>query len=165
MKRHLTRLVLLLTFSGSVCLAQTSQPAEVNDFKPASSNQPGRQHPQVNSEGRARIRIVAPEAQNVRCDLGGGISLTKGEDGAWVGTTRPLDEGFHYYQITLDGAQFPDPGSMFFYGAGRWAAALKFPPRTRTSTPSRTSPRTDTPESILFQDHQRLASLLRLHAA
>ena len=43
---------------------QTSPPAE--DFKPASSNQPGRQYPQVNSERRARFRIVAPQAQSVR---------------------------------------------------------------------------------------------------
>ena len=119
--------MLLLTFSASLCLAQESQPAEVNDFKPASSNQPGLQYPQVNSEGRARIRIVAPQAQSVRCDLGGGISLTKGEDGAWVGTTRPLDEGFHYYQITIDGAQVPDPGSMFFYGCGRWGSGIEIP--------------------------------------
>jgi hypothetical protein len=99
----------------------------VNDFKPASSNQPGRQYPQVNSEGRARIRIVAPQAQSVRCDLGGGIPLTKREDGACVGTTRPLDDGFHYYQITIDGAQVPDPGSMFFYGCGRWGSGIEIP--------------------------------------
>jgi enterochelin esterase-like enzyme len=127
MKPNLTALVLLLTFSGSLCLAQESQSAEVNDFKPASSNQPGRQYPHVNSEGRARIRIVAPQAQSVRCDLGGGISLTKGEDGAWVGTTRPLDEGFHYYQINIDGAQVPDPGSMLFYGCGRWGSGIEIP--------------------------------------
>jgi hypothetical protein len=35
--------------------------------------------------------------------------LTKGDDGAWVGTTRPLDEGFHYYRINIDGADVPDP--------------------------------------------------------
>jgi enterochelin esterase family protein len=100
---------------------------EVNGFKPASSNQPGRQYPQVNSERRARIRVVAPQAQSVSCDLGAEISLTKGQDGAWVGTTRPLDEGFHYYQITVDGAQVPDPGSMFFYGCGRWGSGIEIP--------------------------------------
>ena len=49
----------------------TQQPAasaEPNDFKPASANQPGRQYPQVNSECRARIRIVAPQVRSVRCD-------------------------------------------------------------------------------------------------
>ena len=38
----------------------------------------------------------------------GGVTLTKGEDGAWVGTTRPLDEGFHYYRINIDGADVPE---------------------------------------------------------
>src|SRR5881397_569053 len=81
-----------------------AQPAAVEDFKPASSNQPGKQWPQVNSERRARFRIVAPDAKSVRVPEWGGVTLTKGEDGAWVGTTRPLDEGFHYYRINIDGA-------------------------------------------------------------
>src|SRR5262245_25123088 len=93
-------LVLLPLLAGQLALAQTT-PAQtappVEDFKPASSNQPGKQYPQVNSERRARFRIVAPQAQSVRVSLGGGTPLTKGEDGAWVGTTHPLDEGFHYY--------------------------------------------------------------------
>ncbi len=57
----------------------------------------------------------------------GGITLTKGADGAWVGTTRPLDEGFHYYRINIDGADVPDPGSKFFYGASRWGSAIEVP--------------------------------------
>jgi enterochelin esterase-like enzyme len=104
-----------------------SKPAPVEDFKPAASNQPGKQYPQVNSEGRARFRIVAPQAQSVRVPEWGGITLTKGEDGAWVGTTRPLDEGFHYYRINIDGADVPDPGSKFFFGAGRWGSAIEIP--------------------------------------
>jgi enterochelin esterase-like enzyme len=127
MKTTLIAVVLISVLWGPLCLAQTPSTTAVNDFHPASSNQPGRQYPQVNSEGRALIRIVAPEAQNVRCDLGGGISLTKAEDGAWVGTTRPLDEGFHYYQITVDGAQVPDPGTLFFYGCGRWGSGIEIP--------------------------------------
>jgi enterochelin esterase family protein len=99
----------------------------VGDFKPASSNQAGKQYPQVNSERRARFRIVAPQAQSVRVPEWGGITLSKDEDGAWVGTTRPLDEGFHYYRINIDGADVPDPGSKFFYGASRWGSAIEIP--------------------------------------
>jgi enterochelin esterase-like enzyme len=105
--------------------AQNAQPVE--DFKAASSNQPGKQYPQVNSERRARFRIVAPQAQSVQVPEWGGITLTKGEDGAWVGTTRPLDEGFHYYRIKIDGAEVPDPGSKFFYGANRWGSGIEIP--------------------------------------
>ena len=105
--------------------APAAQPVE--DFKPASSNQTGKQYPQVNSERRARFRIVAPQAQSVKVPEWGGITLTKGEDGAWVGTTRPLDEGFHYYRINIDGADVPDPGSKFFYGASRWGSGIEIP--------------------------------------
>jgi hypothetical protein len=56
-------------------VAQAQTPP-VDDFKAASSNQPGRQYPQVNSERRARFRIIAPQAQNVRVPEWGGIALT-----------------------------------------------------------------------------------------
>src|SRR5215218_10692131 len=124
--------VLLPLLSGQIALAQATQPQTppaqsapaVEDFKPASSNQGGKEYPQVNSERRARFRIVAPQAQSVRVPEWGGITLTKGEDGAWFGTTRPLDEGFHYYRINIDGAEVPDPGSKFFFGAGRSGSAI-----------------------------------------
>ena len=48
----------------------------------------------------------------------GGTTLTKGEDGVWTGTTaNPLDEGFHYYHLTIDGGTFNDPGTLNFYGS------------------------------------------------
>src|SRR4051794_23791319 len=127
--------VMLPLLAGQFALAETTQaqtaaaqtdPA-VEDFKPASSNQGGKEYPQVNSERRARFRIVAPQAQSVRVSEWGGITLTKGEDGAWVGTTRPLDEGFHYYRINLDGAEVSDPGSKFYFGAGRSGSAIEIP--------------------------------------
>ncbi len=128
-------LLLLPLIAGRIALAQAAQPPTapaqaapaVEDFKPASSNQGGKAYPQVNSERRARFRILAPQAQSVRVPEWGGITLTKGEDGAWVGTTRPLDEGFHYYRINIDGADVPDPGSRSFYGAGRWGSAIEIP--------------------------------------
>ncbi len=117
-------LVLLPLLAGQLAWAQT---APVEDFKPASSNQAGKQWPQVNSEGRARFRIVAPQAQSVKVPEWGGVTLTKGEDGAWIGTTRPLDEGFHYYRINIDGADVPDPGSKMFFGASRWGSGIEIP--------------------------------------
>jgi enterochelin esterase-like enzyme len=100
----------------------------VEDFKPATTNQQGKQYPAVNSERRVRARVVAPQAQSVMLDLAGiKYPLTKGEDGAWVGVSNPQDEGFHYYQIIVDGAQVPDPGSKFFYGASRWGSGIEIP--------------------------------------
>ncbi len=59
-----------------------------------------------------KFRIVAPEAKSVGVTFRDSTEFVKGEDGAWIGYTRPLDEGFHYYAIKIDGAEVPDPNSM-----------------------------------------------------
>ena len=117
----------LALMAGNVAaFAQTNEPA--NDWKPATSNQQGKQYPQVNSEGRVRARVMAPQAQSVQLDLGGvKYPLTKGDDGAWMGDSKPQDEGFHYYQIIVDGAQVPDPNSLYYYGASRWGSGIEVP--------------------------------------
>jgi enterochelin esterase-like enzyme len=115
----------ILALSTQFCLAQTKEPA--NDWKPATSNQGGKEYPQVNSEGRVKFRIVAPEAKSVGCTFRESSEFTKGEDGAWYGYTRPLDVGFHYYLLKIDGAEVPDPNSLYFYGAGRWGSAVEIP--------------------------------------
>jgi enterochelin esterase-like enzyme len=130
MKLQLITVVLILTFSGLLCLAQTSQPTITEDFKPSTLNQPGKEYPQVNSQGYARFRIEAPNAQSVKVSLGGrgGTNLTKNEAGIWMGTTEgPLDEGFHYYHLTLDGGTFNDPGALNFYGSTRWESGIEIP--------------------------------------
>ena len=63
----------------------------------------------------------------VGCTFRESSEFTKGEDGAWYGYTRPLDEGFHYYAIKIDGAEVPDPNSMMFFGAMRWGSAVEIP--------------------------------------
>ncbi|WP_020599778.1 alpha/beta hydrolase-fold protein [Spirosoma panaciterrae] len=120
------------TFTSLACLAQGNQPAIVEDFKPSSLNQPGQEYPQVNSQGYARFKIKAPKADSVRVSLGlggrGGTILTKGEDGFWTGTTAgPMDEGFHYYNVTIDGGKFNDPGALNFYGSVRWESGIEIP--------------------------------------
>ena len=72
--------------------------------------------------------ILAPEAQKVQLDIGGKkYDLTKDEKGVWTGESLPQDEGFHYYQLNIDGASVPDPGSLYFYGAGRWGSGIEIP--------------------------------------
>ena len=113
---------------GGICLAQSNQAAAVEDFKPSSVNQPGKQYPQVNSEGRVRVSISAPQAQKVQLDIGAvKYDLTKDEKGVWTGESAPQVEGFHYYQLNVDGASVPDPGSLYFYGASRWGSAIEIP--------------------------------------
>jgi len=119
----------LAVLSGSgICLAQINEPAPADDWKPSAINQSGKQYPQVNSERRVRVRIVAPSAQSVQLDIGGKkYPLTKGDDSAWDGYSAPQDEGFHYHQLNIDGASLPDPGSLYFYGASRWGSGVEIP--------------------------------------
>src|SRR5687768_8286828 len=125
MKAKLSLLACASILSSQLCLAQTTEPA--NDWKPCPSNQAGKQYPQYNSEGRVKFRIAAPEAKSVGCTFRESSEFKKGEDGAWYGYTRPLDEGFHYYAIRIDGAEVPDPNSHYFYGSSRWGSAVEIP--------------------------------------
>lgn len=99
----------------------------LDDWKPSPTNQPGKQFPQVNSEGRVRFRVMAPQAQSVKVSFKDSSPFVKGEDGSWTGYTRKLDEGFHYYTINVDGAEVPDPNSLYFFGAGRWGSGVEIP--------------------------------------
>ena len=102
------------------------------DFRPNVKNQPGQEYPQVNSVGYARFRIVAPEAKSVIVSLGlggrGGTVLRKDKDGVWTGTTEgPMDPGFHYYHLTIDGAVVNDPGTHNYFGSCRWESGIEIP--------------------------------------
>ncbi len=131
-KKHVVTILLMVAMTGGYCLAQ-SPSTITEDFKPSSLNQPGKEYPQVNSQGYARFKIQAPQAQSVVVSLGlggtkGGTPLTKGDDGFWTGTTAgPMDEGFHYYHVTIDGGVFNDPGALNYYGSVRWESGIEIP--------------------------------------
>lgn len=119
-------------FTTTICSAQTTAPPVIEDFKPSTLNQPGQEYPKVNSQGYARFRIVAPAADSVKVSLGlggrGGTRLAKAADGSWMGTTEgPMDEGFHYYNVNVDGGKFNDPGALNFYGSTRWESGIEIP--------------------------------------
>ena len=125
-------ILLAALITSGLCLAQTDQPAITEDFKPSTLNQPGQDYPQVNSQGYARFRIIAPKAQSVSVSLGlggrGGTILTRAADSTWMGTTAgPLDKGFHYYHLSIDGGTFNDPGTLNFYGSTRWESGIEVP--------------------------------------
>ena len=129
---HMKTIAFLLatTLTTTICFAQTSAPLE--DFKPSTKNQPGQQYPMVNSQGYARFKIIAPAADSVKVSLGlggrGGTRLQKAADTSWMGTTEgPMDEGFHYYHINIDGGTFNDPGALNYYGSTRWESGIEIP--------------------------------------
>jgi enterochelin esterase-like enzyme len=123
---------LILSVAALVSQACLAQEAIKEDFKPSTLNQPGQEYPQVNSQGYAKFQIKAPTADSVRVSLGlggrGGTLLTKTDSGYFVGTTEgPMDEGFHYYHVTVDGGIFNDPGTLNFYGSTRWESGIEIP--------------------------------------
>jgi len=103
-----------------------------DDWVPNPKNQPGQEYPQVNSEGFARFRVEAPDAKSVIVSLGlggrGGTVLRKNKDGVWEGTTEgPMDPGFHYYHLTIDGGVVNDPGTHNYFGSCRWESGIEIP--------------------------------------
>ena len=129
----------LMAFTSLTAFAQFGAPRQnpivpsvtenvVEDFKPASTNQDNKQYPMVNSQRMVRAQITAPKATFVGLDIAGKIyEMTKDENGVWTGTSEPQDEGFHYYQLNIDGASVPDPGSKYYYGASRWGSGIDVP--------------------------------------
>ena len=132
MNIKLLSVVLAMSLGISASFAQPTQPAVIENFKPSSLNQPGQEYPQVNSQGYARFKIIAPTADSVMVSLGlggrGGTKLKQMPDSSWMGTTDgAMDEGFHYYNIRIDGGKFNDPGTLNFYGSTRWESGIEIP--------------------------------------
>jgi enterochelin esterase family protein len=133
MKKTIIKSLFFLLAGGTLCTAQQSQPGQPPqtppppvDSKPASTNIVGAEYPRVDAQRRAIFRVRAPQAQSVVAGLGN-TALTKGEDGFWTGITAPLDPGFHYYNIRIDGVDFNDPSSETFFGAGRIMSGIEVP--------------------------------------
>ena len=126
------------------------------DFQPCATCQPRQQYPQVNSQGFVRFRVVAPDAKYVICSAGhgggmGGTVLKKQKDGSWMGTTLvPEDEGFHYYTVSIDGAQVLDPGTNSYYGGSRWQSGTEVPAHDGAFYAERTDIEHGNVQKILF---------------
>ena len=126
MQKTLFGSMLAIAAFGLVSVNLNAQVKE--DFKPCTSNQSGKQYPMVNSDRVVRAQISAPDANSVKLDIGGvKYDLVKDANGVWTGESAPQDEGFHYYQLNIDGASVPDPNSLYYYGASRWGSGIEIP--------------------------------------
>lgn len=133
-----------------LCLAQEN---EMEDFVTSRTTQEGKEYPKVNSEGRVRVQIYAPEAKKVQLDIGAvKYDLTIDENGVWSGESAPQDEGFHYYQLNIDGASVPDPGSLYFFGAGRWGSGIEVPAKDQEFYALKNVPHGEVSERIYFSE-------------
>ena len=125
MKKTFLLAVGLTLLAGFSSWAQTGQIAA--DAKPSSANIAGQPYPKVDSQARATFRVKAPDAQKVQVSVGKTYDLTRGDDGVWSVTTKPLDFGFHYYWIIVDGVTVDDPASETFFGVGKMSSGIEVP--------------------------------------
>jgi enterochelin esterase family protein len=122
-KTSIILIAAFFTVNGSL-YSQTDELFQ--NSKPASTNIVGAEYPRIDTQRRAIFRVRAPEAQSVVVGLGN-TALTKGEDGFWTGVTAPLDPGFHYYNLRIDGVEVNDPSSETFFGSGRVMSGIEVP--------------------------------------
>ena len=131
MMNAMKRYVIPFVLAGVLVFGCKQQPAStvgiLTEPTPASSNVPGREFPKVYPDLRAEFRIAAPEAQSVAIDCGKVYQLEKNEEGVWCGFTEPLEPGFHYYFLIVDGVRTADPNSTLFFGCGVDASAIEIP--------------------------------------
>ena len=75
--------------------------------------------------------------------------------GVWTGDSKPQDEGFHYYQLWIDGAAVPDPGSLYFYGASRWGSGIEIPAKDQDFYALKNVPHGIARTSLFLQEQQQ----------
>jgi len=102
---------------------------------PAVSNVRGARYPQVHADRRVSFQVKAPTAQTVELMPGGGrnglgkgpFAMTRSSDGVWSVTIGPVQPGFHYYWLLVDGVAANDPNSETYFGWGRPTSGIDVP--------------------------------------
>jgi len=120
----------LLLIAGVHALAQAPV-----DSQPASSNVRGAAFPRIHTDRRVTFQVKAPGARNVQVMPGGGsnglgkgpFDMAKSPDGNWSATIGPVQPGFHYYWLLVDGVPANDPASETYFGWGRQSSGIDVP--------------------------------------
>ena len=115
--------IMMLLMAG-LCWAQES-----GNFQPSATNVWGADYPRVDNAGRVEIRVKAPDATKVKLNFWSGpkLDMVKQLDGFWTITTPPLVPGFHYYTLSIDGAEVSDPNTHAYFGGSKPASAVEVP--------------------------------------
>ncbi|WP_338357412.1 alpha/beta hydrolase-fold protein [Yeosuana marina] len=87
------------------------------------------QYPQVLPNNKVIFKVKAPNANNVYVKFGKQFDMVKDAEGFWSVITDPLDPGFHYYVLNIDGAEVVDPSTKTYYGMERIASGVEIPAR------------------------------------
>ena len=96
------------------------------DSQPALTNAPGRDYPRVDSGAPRPLPRQRPRRQE-RPRQPRQYRAEKNDKGVWTGVTRPLDPGFHYYQLIIDGFAAADPDSESFFGSSNMRSGIEIP--------------------------------------
>ncbi len=127
----------LLIFSNLLFVAALpAQETAPESGAPAPSNVRGESYPWIHPDRRVTFRVEAPEAKRVAvagraADSGMNgntpYEMTKGADGVWTVTTDPVEPGFQYYELIIDGHHLTDPASASYFGWGQYTSGLEVP--------------------------------------
>ena len=95
----------------------------------ALSAQPARRGaPKINDDLSVSFQVTAPQAREVGVDICGKVyPMVREGEGPWRVTTDPLEPGFHYYFLVIDGFRASDPASKHYFGTGTDASAIDIP--------------------------------------
>ena len=92
----------------------------------AAFAQPARRGaPKINDDLSVSFQVMAPQAREVGVDICGKVyPMVREGEGPWRVTTDPLEPGFHYYFLVVDGFRASDPASKHYFGTGTdvWSA-------------------------------------------
>jgi enterochelin esterase-like enzyme len=122
-KAILTLSLLFFSTNAGFCQAQTTSAPPV----PASTNVPGAEYPNIDSESRVTFRFHAPDAKSVGLQLDKRYAMVRDQNGDWSVTTGPQVPGFHYYWLVVDGQMLNDPASETFFGVGKQTSGVEIP--------------------------------------
>lgn len=103
--------------------------------QPASTNVRGAMYPQVHADRRVTFQVKAPAARTMEVMPGGGanglgkgpFAMTRNAEGVWSTTIGPVQPGFHYYWLLIDGVPANDPNSETFFGWGKQSSGIDVP--------------------------------------
>jgi enterochelin esterase family protein len=122
--QHLQKIFLSLILFSSLVFSQT--------YKTSATVLPGKEFPKIDSERKAEFRVYFPDAKTVTLDGGDGMQgiksiSSKDENGFWNISTTPLEIGFHYYWLNVDGKRTNDPNTELYFGYGQPTSGIEVP--------------------------------------
>ena len=125
MNRIIATIFALLAFA-----TMSAQQASVNSGSvPSETNVTRAEYPRVDPVTRkVYFRFDLPRVNSLSVKVGrGNYKGVKGGDGIWTIETDPVEPGFHYYFVTVDGAKMTDPNSRSFFGFALNAGGIEVP--------------------------------------